>query len=295
MDISTVFNNSIKEIEDNLCNDINYEAIARNMGVSVFHFQRLFSFLTGIPIAEYIRCRRLTLAGFDIQKLNMKIIDIALKYRYESHSSFSRAFQQFHGVTPTEVRSKGMGIRIYPPIHLNIAIQNNDIIGYRLEKTEPYQLFGRNDIVVPMEHKYAIDFIKNYGEMVVANGSHAAVNLAAGFPLGDNYPFHLLHGIFFKDSEDLTHFMYGWEKPDCEIDAAFTVLDVPETTWAVFTYDGEHMEGLPKVWTYIYTNWLYTSGYEIGDQIIVEKETWINEKENILRAEVWLPIKNNKR
>ena len=290
IDLNTVFNEAINKIEKNLCDDINYEEIAKGMGISVFHFQRLFSFLTGVPIAEYIRCRRMSLAGFEIKKSNLKIIDIALKYRYESHSSFSRAFQLFHGVTPSEVRNKGKEIRIYSPIYLNIAIRGNDIIGFKIEEKEPYQLFGKDDTIVPMEHKYALDFIKNYGEMVIENGSHAAVNNAAGFPVGDNYPFHLLHGIYFKDEESKTHFMYGWEKPDHELEESFTVVDVPRTTWAIFTYIGEHIEGLPKIWTYIYTNWLYTSDYKIGDHIIIEKESWIDENMNVLRAEVWLPI-----
>lgn len=292
MNINTVFNDGIKTIEKNICDDINYEEIAKGMGISVFHFQRLFSLLTGVPIAEYIRCRRMTLAGFDIQKSNLKIIDIALKYRYESHSSFSRAFQFFHGVTPSEVRKEGKEIRIFSPIYLNISIQGNDIIGFKMKQTEPYQLFGKDDTLVPMEHKYALDFIKNYGEKVVKNGSHAAINVAAGFTVGDSYPFHLLHGIYFKDIESKTHFMYGWEKPDYELDDSFKVIDVPKTTWAIFTYKGEHMEGLPKIWTYIYTSWLYTSDYEIGDDIIIEKESWIDENQNVLYAEVWLPIKN---
>lgn len=291
MDINTVFNDSIETIEKNICDDIKYEEIAKRMGLSVFHFQRLFSLLTGVPIGEYIRCRRLTLAGFDIQRSNLKIIDIALKYGYESHSSFSRAFQLFHGVTPSDVRNKGKEIRIFSPIYLNISVRGNDIIGFKIKQMEPYQLFGKDDVIVPMEHKYAIDFIQNYGEMVVENGSHAAINLAAGFPVGDKEPFHLLHGIFFKDKENKTHFMYGWEKPDYELEDSFTVLDVPKTTWAIFTYHGEHMEGLPKIWTYIYTSWLYTTDYKIGDNIIIEKESWIDEKQNVLLAEVWLPIK----
>lgn len=113
--------------------------------------------MTGVPLAEYIRCRRMTLAGFEIQKSNLKIIDIALKYRYESHSSFSRAFLLFHGVTPADVRNKGKEIRIYAPISLNISIQGNDIIGFKIKKTEPYQLFGKDDSIVPMEHKFALD------------------------------------------------------------------------------------------------------------------------------------------
>jgi AraC family transcriptional regulator len=292
MDINIVFNNVINYIEENLRNDISYEEAAKMMGVSVFHFQRLFSFLTGIPIAEYIRYRRMTLAGFDIQKSNEKIIDIALRYHYESHSSFSRAFQLFHGVNPSAVRDEGVSIKVYPPINLHITVQGNDEINFRIVKTESYQLFGKDDIIVPMEHKYALDFIKDYGNMVVENGSHAAINVAAGYPVDGRHPFHLLHGIYFKDSECKTHFMYGWEKPTHKIEECFTVIDVPKTTWAVFTYYGNHMEGLPKIWTYIYTSWLYTSGYRTEDYIIIEKESWHDDNQKIICAEVWMPIKD---
>ncbi len=292
MDINTVFSHVINYIEENIYNEIIYEEAAKIMGVSVFHFQRLFSFIAGIPIAEYIRCRRMTLAGFDLQKSDEKIIDIALKYRYESHSSFSRAFLLFHGVTPSEVRNDGRSIRVYPPIHLHITIQSNDIINFKIEKTEAYQLFGKDDILVPMEHKNALNFIKNYGNMVVQNGSHAAINIAAGFPVGEKYPFHLLHGIYFQNSDSKIHFMYGWEKPALVIEEGFTIIDVPKSAWAVFTYYGEHMEGLPKIWNYIYTSWLYTSGYNIKDNIIIEKESWQDDNQETICAEVWLPIKD---
>lgn len=291
MDINSAFDHVIDYIEENICEDINYEEVAKMMGVSVFHFQRLFSFLTGIPIAEYIRCRRMTLAGFEVQKSSEKIIDIALKYRYESHSSFSRAFQLFHGVTPSAVREEGMSIKVYSPIHLHITVQGNDIINFRIEKTHPYQLFGKDDVIVPMEHKYALEFIRDYGNKVVNNGSHAATNIAAGYPVGDEYPFHLLHGIYFKDKENSVHFMYGWEKPACELSSEFTIIDVPKTTWAVFTYYGEHMEGLPRIWTYLYTSWFYTTKYETDDYIIIEKESWHDDERKVICAEVWLPIK----
>ncbi|WP_315675830.1 helix-turn-helix transcriptional regulator [Clostridium sp. 19966] len=119
-------------------------------GTSVFHFQRIFSFLVGIPISEYIRRRKMTLAAFDLQKSNAKIIDIALKYGYETHSSFTRAFQQFHGITQASVRSKGVSIQVYPSIHINIAIREADAIKFRVEETETYKLFGKDDIIVPM-------------------------------------------------------------------------------------------------------------------------------------------------
>jgi AraC family transcriptional regulator len=90
--------------------------------------------------------------------------------------------------------------------------------------------------MVPMDHDYALDFIRNYGKKVVENGSHDSVNIAAGFPVGNGYPFHLLHGIYFKDKDGTTRFMYGWELPKGGVPEIFTVVDVPEMTRAVFTY-----------------------------------------------------------
>lgn len=146
-----------------------------------------------------------------------------------------------------------------------------------------------------MEHLYALDFILDYGDKVVKNGIHDSTNIAAGFPVGDRHPFHLLHGIYFKDKDNATHFMYGWELPKNGVDESFTVVDVPKTTWAVFTYFGEHMESLPKIWTYIYSNWIHTSGYKTEDHIFIEKETWLDDRQESFCAEVWIPIKGEKK
>lgn len=291
MDINIALDNVINYIEENICGDINYERAAQMLGTSVFHFQRMFSFLTGLSIAEYIRRRKMTLAAFDIQKSGEKIIDIAVKYGYESHSSFTRAFQSFHGTTPTAVRNEGASIKACPPILISVTVKGMDSIKFRIEKTAPYKLFGKEDVIVPMEHKYARDFIIDYGDKVVKNGIHSSINIAAGFAVDDSHPFHLLHGIYFKDKYGDTRFMYGWELPECGVDESFTIINVPKATWAVFTYYGEHMESLPKIWTYIYTNWLYTSGYKIEDYVIVEKETYLDDKQESFCAEVWMPIK----
>lgn len=291
MDINLAFHDVINYIEENIYGTIDYQKAAQRVGTSVFHFQRIFSFLTGIPISEYIRRRKMTLAAFDLQKSNAKVIDIALKYGYETHSSFTRAFQQFHGVTPASVRSKGVNIQVYPPMHLKIAITGADAIKFRVEKSESYKVFGKKDIVIPMDHKYALHFIKDYGKKVLEDGTHDSINIAAGFPVGKGYPFHLLYGIYFKDRDETYRFMYGWVLPKEGVDESFTVLDIPETTWAVFTYYGEHMESLPKIWTYIYSSWLPTSGYKIEDSIIIEKETWIGVRQDEFCAEVWIPLK----
>lgn len=290
MDINLAFNNVINYIEENICGDIDYEKAAQMVGTSLFHFQRMFSFLTGVPVAEYIRRRRMTLAAFDLQKTEEKVIDIALKYGYESHSAFTRAFSQLHGITPSAARKSGASIKAYPPIYLHITFNGIEEIKFRIEKKQAFKLFGKQNIIVPMEHKYSIDFIRRYGEEIVRNGTHDLTNIAAGFPVGEEDPFHLLHGIYFKDKDAMTNFMYGWEVPENGVDEAFTIVDVPKATWAVFTYYGEHMESLPKIWTYIYSNWLYTSGYKIDDYVFIEKETWLDEHQTSFCAEVWLLI-----
>lgn len=114
-------NGVISYIEDNILEDIDISIPAKNLYCSKYEFQRIFSFIVEIPVFEYIQKRRLTLAGYDIQNSEEKIIDIALKYGYESHSSFSRSFKNFHGITPSEARSNPkQPIKIYPCFSLFI-------------------------------------------------------------------------------------------------------------------------------------------------------------------------------
>lgn len=99
-------NAALDYIEENLTDTIDYEAIAQKACCSSYNFQRMFSFIADVSLAEYIRRRRLTQAGFDLQKTDSIVLDIALKYGYDSPISFSRAFQNLHGLTPSEARKK---------------------------------------------------------------------------------------------------------------------------------------------------------------------------------------------
>ncbi len=99
-------NEITKYIEDNLEEKIDYEILAKFLGVNVYTMQRLFTMLAGIPLAEYIRKRRLSCAGYDLYKGDNKIIDIAMKYGYDNATSFSRAFLKFHGIKPSQVNKE---------------------------------------------------------------------------------------------------------------------------------------------------------------------------------------------
>ena len=124
MDWLRGMNNVLKHIEENLTQQIQYESLARIVGCSVYEFSRIFSFMSGMSISEYIRRRRLSQAVFDIQSGKDKIIDIASKYCYESPTTFSRAFKELHGVAPISARKVNVSLKTYPPITFALTIKD---------------------------------------------------------------------------------------------------------------------------------------------------------------------------
>ncbi|MCL2407711.1 MAG: AraC family transcriptional regulator, partial [Defluviitaleaceae bacterium] len=116
MDWLRGMNDIVEFIEENLAEPIQYELLSKIAGCSVYEFSRIFSFMAGMPVSEYIRRRRLSQAVFDIQNGKSKVIDIALKYCYESPATFTRAFKELHGTTPLAARKTGVRLKTYPPI-----------------------------------------------------------------------------------------------------------------------------------------------------------------------------------
>ncbi len=123
---------AIDYIEDNLGNDISYDEAAQIACCSTFYFQRLFSYVSGISLSEYIRRRRMTQAAFELQRTNAKVIDIALKYGYTSPTSFNRAFQSVHNITPTAAPNMGSRLNAYPEIRFSVQITGGNAMAYHL-------------------------------------------------------------------------------------------------------------------------------------------------------------------
>jgi AraC family transcriptional regulator len=123
MDSLKNMNAAMRYIEDNLTNEIDFKEVARIALCSEYHFKRMFSFLAGISLSEYIRCRRLTLAAFVIKDSDVKVIDVAIKYGYNSPDSFSRAFQNLHGITPSEARNTSRSLKAYSPMTFQLSIK----------------------------------------------------------------------------------------------------------------------------------------------------------------------------
>lgn len=139
-------NNAINYIENHLEDKMDYEKIARSACCSVYHFQRMFSFITNIPLSEYVRRRKMTLAAFELQNSDIKIIDLALKYGYESPEAFTRAFQTVHGITPTSARRDGANLKAYPRISFQMSMKGDSEMNYKIVQKEAFQVYGVEEI-----------------------------------------------------------------------------------------------------------------------------------------------------
>ena len=142
MDWITGIQNAVDYIEEHLTEEIDYDIVAKQSFSSTYHFQRIFSILCGFTVGEYIRNRRLTLAGSELATTDIKVIDVAMKYGYESPDSFAKAFQKFHGVTPSSARMNGSNLKSFSRLILKISLEGGKLMNYRIEEKPEMILTG---------------------------------------------------------------------------------------------------------------------------------------------------------
>ena len=136
MELLERMNLAIDYVEEHITEEIDLPKLAQLTHCSTYNFQRMFSLVTGVTIAEYVRRRRLTLAGLDLQQGDTKVIDVALKYGYDSPISFARAFQTLHGITPSEAKKPNISLKAFPRMNFEITIKGKSEMNYRIVKTD---------------------------------------------------------------------------------------------------------------------------------------------------------------
>jgi len=161
MDSLTSMNNAMQYIEEHLTDDIDYSEVSKIACCSEYHFKRMFSFLSGIGLSEYIRRRRLTLAALDLKDTNLRIIDVAVKYGYDSADAFSRAFHSMHGILPSEARSENTQLKAYPRMTFQLSIKGGCEMNYRIVEKGPFKLVGIKKRV-PIIFKGAIQRLQKW-------------------------------------------------------------------------------------------------------------------------------------
>lgn len=271
-------NSSMNYIEDHLMDEIDYEQLGRIACCSSWHFQRMFSYMAGMPLSEYIRKRKMSLAAVDLQSSDARIIDVAEKYGYRSPTAFNRAFQSIHGVAPSAVRQEGTSIRSFPPITFRITIKGAEEMNYRIETKKAFRIVG---VSVPLEKEIEKNFavIPSKWQEISSNGT-----LPQLIQMMDTEPMGVL-GVSTCNEEEAWRYYIAVSTSRRTAD--FEEYTVPAATWAIFPGEGTS-QSIQELERRIVTEWLPTSGYEYGSAPDIE--VYLNSDPQNARYEVWIPV-----
>ena len=272
-------NQSMHYIEEHLKDGIDFEQLGRIACCSAYHYQRMFAYMAGVPLSEYIRRRRMSLAAVDLQSGGDRIIDVALRYGYSSPTAFNRAFQAVHGIAPSAVRSEGMAVKSYPPLAFKMTIKGAEEMKYRIEKREAFRIVG---VSAPLERDIEKNFavIPTVWDRVFADGT-----LQKLIGMMDTPPMGVLGICACGEEEPWKYYIsVSTSQPAGE----FEEYTVPSATWAIFPGSGTS-QSIQQLEQRIVTEWLPTSGYEYGDAPDVE--VYLNADPENAQYEVWIPVK----
>lgn len=282
MDWLERMNAAINYIEDNLTGDIDYKQAAKAACCPNYHFQRMFAFITGVPLSEYIRRRRLTLAAFELQQSSKSVIEIAQEYGYESHAAFTRAFNELHGIAPIAARKSGAKLKAYPRMSFHISIMGGTKMDYRIEKIGAFSAVG---FKYRVGTEKAFDSVPMIWQEARQNGiTERLVHLmetnsekSPGGVLGI-----LSDGDWGRNSDFSYYLAVPYEK---ETPVDMEKLNFPESQWVVF--EAPDLTDIQKAWKRLYTDWVPTSGYFLADLPAVE--CYYPPGHNP-QNELWIPI-----
>lgn len=288
-------NRAVGYMEDHLSGDLDYNEVARIACCSVYNLQRMFSYIMDIPLSEYVRRRRMTLAALELQQGDAKIIDLAMKYGYDSHDSFTRAFQRFHGVTPSQARNQGVMLRIYPRISFHISLEGDQEMHFAIVDKEAFEVFGIEETISSVGDP-AYKSVQAFWQECHDSGAYERLFDAANArKRGEIYKgMCAINAVLnYRSTGDLTFpymlfaFVTVQSKPE-----GYTRVTIPAHTWAVFASE-EHGEGqigamTSALWSRVYKEWLPTSGYRKleGPDI----EIYGSCGNGNYYSEVWIPV-----
>lgn len=289
--------NAIDYIEENITEPLDFDRIAARSFSSPFHFQRVFSILCGYTLGEYIRNRRLTLAGLELANTHARVIDVALKYGYETPESFTRAFLKFHGISPSQARRDGAMLKSFSPLHVQISLKGGTIMDYRIEHKDAMLLTGFK------RHFSGDPSAKNMQDHNFACETRARQYLLEGMSRDfdntyqvltnfdpDGYDFYIAAKLpkvtlddFEEDLGEVAHWFEHLQIPG----GLYMVCQTERTQWPCDLQEELRRQAVSQ--------WLPTSGYELRNAPEISVIHWFweegNDDLNSSRyCELWLPI-----
>lgn len=274
---------AVSYIEDNITEELSIEKIAKQVLVSPFYFQKGFAMLCGYTVGEYIRQRRLAIAGSELVSSDDKIIDIALKYGYDSPDSFTKAFTRFHGVTPTAVRKDGAMIKSFAPLKIKFTLEGGYVMDYKIVEKDSFTVMGASR---KFKYDNAKTEVPNFWAELCQPGKERNV---CG-----------MYGVNIDESMGTDEFEYMIADnydPATEIPEGFVTKVIPAYTWAVFACRGAMPQSIQDVQNKIFSEWLPNcKDYEIAAGYNIEMYTDPAKcpkgmQDEKYYSETWIPVK----
>lgn len=267
--------NAIEYIEENLTEELNIQDIADKAYVSAFHFQRIFNVLCGFTVGEYIRNRRLSLAAEELSGSDAKVIDLAVKYGYDSPDSFTRAFTKFHGISPSAAKQKGAKLKSFARFRIKLILEGGTMLEYKIVEKAQFTVMGKsrkfnNDIGYVETPKFWLEHLQSDDVKIVCG----------------------MYGICIdSDGKSFDYLIADNYLPWNEVPQGYQTRVIPAGTWAVFPCRGPLPKSLQDVNTKIWSEWLPNcKEYKLAGNYNVEMYTPGEGDSDDYYCEIWVPV-----
>ena len=267
------FQESIDFMEANLTENLDIEVIAGKAALSPFYYQRIFGALCGMTVGEYIRARRMTLAAQELNRKDIKVIDVAVKYGYDSPDSFAKAFQKFHGITPSQAREPGATLRSFAPMHIKITMEGGSMMDYRIVEKAQFTIVG-------VKRRFNSD--TSYQEVPKFWDEWMAQ--------GDKRPIMGTFGLCLDmEGKEFDYWIADLYFPWEDVPEGCETRVIPASLWAQFPCT---LKTLQETNTKIWSEWLPAlQGYELVGEYDIEVYLAPEPGSNEVRTFIWVPLR----
>lgn len=286
MDMLRDLNQALSYIEAHLDQDIDYDKLAQLAGTSDYHFRRLFSYLSGMSLNSYIRNRRLSEASLKLQRDPVRVIDVAIKYGYQSADGFTRAFKDWCGLNPSEVKSSTQ-LKVFPRMTFQLTVQGGVDMNYRIVQKEAFKLVGvkkRVPIIFEGQNPEIVKLMQSItAEQRMKLQSYRNTDVSTVV----NASYHFDEGRK-EEKGELDHLIGSITTLDIDF-GSFEVVEVPACTWAIFSSEGPFPKTMQDIWAKIASEWLPSSHYELID---VPEISFTGDMSNLQQvySEIWIGV-----
>lgn len=279
---------AVDYVEEHISEKLDFCEIAKQTYSSSFHFQRVFSILCGFTLGDYIRMRRLSLAGSELASRDTRILDIAVKYGYSTQESFSRAFTRFHGVTPSQARS-GANLRSFSRLSVKLILDGGNMMDYRIETKNGFKILCKK-LDVSSKKELTTDEISYFWRQCGIDGTIPA--LCKYIPENSFFERCIVGASFGLDAVD-TNFPYaiGTHYNGAPVkETGFTVEEVPAHTYAVFKCEGAMPEAFNKLYQQIFSEFFPVSEYQPCGGTDFEVYPSADVSDSNYTCEIWVAV-----